>query len=91
MSTLGPSSGLRAKAGRIVRDDPEARQDGDVDLGVAEEPEEVLPEERRSARVRLQLVAEDQTRRDEEAGARHAVEDEQDAGGQQHREGDRGR
>ncbi len=29
-----------------VRNDPNRRQDGDIDLRVAEEPEQVLPEER---------------------------------------------
>ena len=38
--------GLAGERGKHLRDDPHRRQDEDVDLGVAEVPEEVLPEDR---------------------------------------------
>ena len=71
-----------------VRDDSETREYGDVDLGMSEEPEEVLPEERRPARVRLESIAYDEPGWNEEAGASHAVEQKQNAGGKQNRERD---
>ena len=37
-------------------DDPEARQDHDVDLGVPEEPEQVLPQQRVAALARVEEV-----------------------------------
>ena len=63
-------------------------QNRDVNLRMSEEPEQVLPEQRRSAGVRLQMVADDQAGRDEKAGARHAIEDQQQASGQEHRKGE---
>ncbi len=54
--------------------DAHARKDGDVDLGVSEEPEQVLPEQRRTPSVRNNLVADDQAAWDEETGTAHAVE-----------------
>jgi hypothetical protein len=36
---------LRLKTGSTSDDDPEERQRDDVDLGMAEEPEQVLPED----------------------------------------------
>ena len=57
---LGAEERLAREGRQDVRDDAEARQDRDVDLGMAEEPEEVLPEHRRAARVRLQPVADDE-------------------------------
>ncbi len=56
-----------------LRGDAHRRQDHDVDLGVAEEPEEVLPEQRLAA-----------ARRQEEAGARHAIEEQHRERGGQH-------
>src|SRR5258708_13923701 len=46
---------------------------------MAEEPEQMLPEQRRTARMILQAIADDQSRRNEEACAGHAVEDEKQA------------
>ncbi len=45
-----------------VRDDAHGRHNGDVDLGMSEEPEQVLPKQRGAARVRLQLVVDHQVR-----------------------------
>jgi len=41
----GPSSGFRANTGRMCEMMPKPRQDRDVHLGVAEEPEQVLPQQ----------------------------------------------
>ena len=43
---LYPNTGLREKTGRHFGHDAEVRQGQDVDLGVPEEPEEVLPQQR---------------------------------------------
>ena len=64
--------------GQDLGHDAEARQGHDVDLGVAEEPEEVLPQERAPA----VLV-------DVERGLRGAVEDAEQAGGDERRGGQR--
>ncbi len=69
-----------------VGNDAHPGHDRDVDLGMSEEPEQVLPEQSRSAGVRLQLVIDDQIRRDEEAGSGHVIENQQNAGRHQHRE-----
>ena len=58
-----------------VADDAEARQDQDVDLGVAEEPEQVLEHHRVAA-----------ARRVEEAGAEVAVGQQHGDGAGQHRQ-----
>jgi hypothetical protein len=62
-----------------VRHNPHTGHNRDVNLGMPEEPEQVLPEQGRSARVRLQLVVEHQVGGYEKARAGHVVEDEQDA------------
>ena len=46
MTKGAPKSGFFAKVGRTSDTRPIGRQDEDVDLGVAEEPEEVLPQQR---------------------------------------------
>jgi hypothetical protein len=58
-----------------VRDDPEGRQDQDVDLRMAEDPEEVLPEDGIAAAGRL-----------EEQRSEHAVEQEEDRPDRERRE-----
>ena len=68
-----------------VRDDAHGRHDRDVNLGVSEEPEHVLPEQRRATGVGLQLVVDDQSRRNEETRSGDVVQDEQDASRQQNR------
>jgi hypothetical protein len=47
-----PKIGLRAKTGITSRDDAEERDGDDVDLGVPEEPEQVLPQDRPPVRGR---------------------------------------
>ena len=47
-----PNSGFRENVGSTSETSPNAGQDQDVDLGVAEDPEQVLPEQRVSARAR---------------------------------------
>ena len=88
----GPDHGPIAedRSARKIRDemrhDSHARKNRDVDLGVPEEPEEMLPEQGRSAAVRDGLVADEKSRGHEETGAAEAVEQNERAGGQQHRE-----
>ena len=67
-----------------VGNDAHAGDDGDVNLRVSEEPEEVLPEESGSARVRQDMISDNQVRSDKEAGAGDMIEDQKDAGGNQH-------
>ena len=62
---------LAREGGEQVRSHAHARQNRDVDFGVAEEPEEVLPQQRRAALViGDDLIADHQAARDEETGAR---------------------
>ena len=63
-----------------------ARKDGNVNFGVPEEPEEMLPQNGRATRVFDDGVAHHQTGRNEEAGPTDPVEQQQDSGSQQHRE-----
>ena len=74
-----------------MRDDAHRWQNRDVNLRVSEEPEQVLPEQRRTARVRLQAVADHQARRNEKTGARDAIQDQQQASGQEHGKGQQAR
>src|SRR5580698_3348392 len=55
---------------------------------MSEEPEQVLPEESRSAGVGQDLVADHKIRGYEEAGSGDVIENEEDAGG--HQDGERG-
>ncbi len=65
--------------------DAHSRHDRDVDLGMSEEPEQMLPQKSRPARMRLQLVVDDEIGRDEEASAGDVIENQQDARGHQDR------
>ena len=69
-----------------VGDDAHCRNDGDVDLRMTKEPEQVLPKQRRTAGVRLHLVADHQIRRNEEAGSGNPVKNKQQTCRQQDRE-----
>ena len=69
-----------------VRDDAEGRQRDDVDLGVAEEPEQVLEQQRAAALVGRGTAHRHQ-RRHEEAGAQRLVEQHHHAADEQRREG----
>ena len=73
-----------------VGHDADCRQDRDVDLGMTEEPEQMLPQKRRSAGMRLQTIADDESGRDEETGAGDAIEDEKQTCRQQDGEGQEG-
>ena len=79
--------GLARKRRDNMRRNAHARKNRDVDLRMAEEPEEVLPQQRRAASVVDELVAHHEARRDEEACSAHAVEQQQDARGKEHGEG----
>src|SRR5713226_7288927 len=61
-----------------VGDDADAGHDGNVDLGVSEEPKQVLPKQSGSAGVRLQLVVNHRIRWDKEAGSGHVVQNDED-------------
>ena len=54
---------------------------------MAEEPEQMLPQDRRTAGVIYNLVVDDQPAGYEEARAHQAVHQQQDTGGKQHAEG----
>src|SRR6267154_1382400 len=68
-----------------VRNDTYGRNDGDVNLGMSEEPEKMLPQQRRAAGMRLQMVADHQTGRNEKASARNAIKNQQHASWKQNR------
>src|ERR1700733_3245632 len=55
-------------------DDANRRQDGDVDFGMTEKPEEMLPEQRRAAGMRLQFVAEHESSGNEKASASDTIQ-----------------
>ena len=77
---------------RVVRDDlgddAHRRQDQHVDLGMREEPEQVLPEQRVAAAGHWSsdLAADDEAARQEEARAGHAIHQLQDRRGLERRE-----
>jgi len=54
---------------------------------MAEKPEQVLPQQRRATRMRLQAIADHETGGDKEARARDPVENQQDA--RRHEDGER--
>ena len=68
-----------------LRSHAHAGQDGDVDLGMSEEPEQMLPQQRRAALVAHDLAVHHH-QRNVEAGAEVAIEQQQDAGRKQHAE-----
>ncbi len=69
--------------------DAERRQRDDVDLGMPEEPEQVLEQDRAAAAIAELLAHLDQGRH-EEAGSQHAVEQHHHRGDEQRREGEQG-
>ena len=77
-----------AREGREqVRRHAHAGQDGNVHLRMAEEPEQVLPQQRRAALVPGDhLVGDHQAAGNEKAGAGDAVQQQQDAGREEHAE-----
>ena len=58
-----PKIGLRANTRKQLRRHAHAGQDRDVDFRVSEEPEQVLPQQRRAALVILNLVVDHQAGR----------------------------
>src|ERR1039458_5612265 len=91
-SRVGPVSEdcLARESGEQLRSHTHAGQNRDVNLGMAKEPEQMLPEQRRSALDRKSPVADQQAARHEEAGSGGAVENQQNSGGQQHGESQQG-
>ena len=75
---------LSREDGKDDRDGTETGQDCHVDFGVSEEPEEVLPEQRRSTSGREDGVADTQVSGNEEGGTEEAVAKQEDARGQEH-------
>src|SRR5215471_8184417 len=68
-----------------LRSDSHGWYNDDVYLGMAEEPEEMLPEQWMAAGMFDDLCPHDQTSRHEETGSDQAVRQQQDAGAQQYR------
>ena len=78
---------LARERGEQVRRHAHARKNGDVHLGMAEEPEQVLPQKRRTALVPGDhLIGDHEPAGNEEACAGKAIEQEQDAGREEHAE-----
>ena len=67
-----------------------ARQDDDVDLGMAEEPEEMQPEHGRAGAARLRNAIDDDAGWEKKARAEVAVGEEHGGGGEESAEGDDG-
>ena len=68
-----------------LRGNSHRRNDDDVHLGMTEEPEQVLPQQRMASGVGDQLVAHHQARRHEETRSGNPVGQQQNSGSQQHR------
>ena len=86
--------GEDAAAGEVRqqhRGEAHAGKDGDVDLGVSEEPEEMQPEQRGTvAFIGVKDAVDEVARGEVEAGAGVAVAEEQQERGEQDGEGDQG-
>ena len=78
---------LARERGEQVRRHAHSRKNRDVNLGMAEEPEQVLPQQRRTALVPGDhLIGDHQAAGNEEARARDAIEQQQDARREQNAE-----
>ena len=79
--------GLAREHGQNLRHYPEGRQRHDVDLGMAEQPEQVLPQDRRGAQLyQVEVRADEAVEEQEEQAHRQTGESKQDEdGGHQHR------
>src|SRR5215470_12474838 len=71
-----------------MRCDAHAGQNGDVNFRMTEEPEQMLPQQSRSAAALNRLSADDQSRRNEEAGSRITVQQKEKYRSQQDTEGE---
>src|SRR5260370_21087166 len=60
-------------------------QNSDINLRMAKKPEQVLPQQRGTAGMRLQPVANNQSRRDEKTRARSAIQDQKNGSRKQSR------
>src|SRR6202020_1783718 len=80
--------GAATEVGNKARDETHAWEDGDVVLRVAEEPEEMQPEERRAVAMADDLAADPVSLGDEEGGAEVAIAEEQHERGEEHGEGE---
>src|ERR1700733_288120 len=78
--------GLSSGARQNVGDNAQARENRDVNLGMAKEPEQMLPQQRRSAGMRLHLIADNEAAGNKETGAADVVEDQENARREQNRE-----
>jgi hypothetical protein len=70
---------LAREGGDQVRGNAHAWQNRDIDFRVSEEPEEVLPQERRSSLVREHLIAHHQPAGNEVTGPAHTIHQEKQA------------
>ena len=77
---------LAAERRQDVGRDSHRGKDHDVDLRMAEEPEQVLPQQRMSTGVLDQFAAQHNAAGNEETRPAGSVEDQQNRGGKQHRE-----
>ena len=64
-----------------VGNNPDPGNNRDVNLGMPEEPEQVLPQQSRSARMWDQLIVQNQSRGNEEARSRNVIQNHQDTSG----------
>src|SRR6266478_27649 len=62
-----------------VRDDAYGGNNSDVNLGMSEKPEEIVPEQGRAAGMRLQMIADHQTSGNEKASACDTIKDQEHA------------
>ncbi len=77
-----------AEVGQQHGGEAEAGKDGDVDLGVSEEPEEMEPEERAAVAAFVDDAVDEVAGGEEEAGSSVAVAEEEKDGGEQDGERD---
>ena len=77
---------LAGESRQDVRRYAHAGEDRDVHLRVTEEPEQVLPQERRSALMAYQLIAHNEAAGNKKAGSTDAIEQQQNAARKEHGE-----
>ena len=79
-----PEHRFAREVGDQMRDDAHGGEDCDVDLGVSEKPEQMLPEQGRAAAVPDGFIGDEKPGGDEETGAAEAVEQNQKQRGEEH-------